>query len=100
MITKNKTEIEKILKEIEELKKDDLSCQFTAQYDEEIETLKKILQATIKTSIQWCEDEIEFLKVLDKHCRKKELLIINEVDDKLQHLQSHLKWLNEKEKEI
>jgi hypothetical protein len=99
MINKNKEEIEKIKDLIKSFKEGNIDTY----------ALRKELKATIKTSIQWCEDEIELIEnvidgiILDDNIE----LDINEIHlklkrnlkNKLSQLQIHLTWLKEKLKE-
>jgi len=95
---KNKEEIEKGY-EKEEI--DKIYCEDRMSIYSQLwlcPTCKRIRQERIKTSIQWCEDEIEFLERLDKH-------LIDEyprsyaswIYNRLQQLQTHLIWLKEQE---
>jgi len=68
-------------------------------------TCYKTKQATIKTSILWCEDEIEFLNSIfpgGKYEVEDKLFLkcINRVESKIYQLQTHLTWLKEQEKEL
>lgn len=135
MINKNKEEIEMIEKEIEKLELPDL--EETAKYWrckkcgnkyqdegdalehecswiwEELIKLKSKLQERIKTSIEWCEDEIEFIEnhvhhddepcnfdhhgyCQDHHTCGDDKCSNEIILNKLQQLQSHLKWLKQK----
>jgi hypothetical protein len=133
MITKNKEEIEKMQEELENKIQEELerneSYFKASNYNPEnwrsivlrdIEVtninylvLKERLEATIKTSIEWCEDEIEFLehdcRICVKcftipygdgncHCGKNEWDY--KIEDKIKQLQTHLNWLKEQEKKL
>ena len=107
MITeKNKEEIEKILKDIENV------C-----FGIERVHLIASRNATIKTSIQWCEDEIEkcntILTALNNTASYPEFKIFKEYKGvkiyldslirttfDIEQLQTHLTWLKEQEKEL
>ncbi len=64
---------------------------------------KKKLESTIKTSIEWCEDEIEFIneveESLDDIFRTKEYKgkTYGVLKLKKNKITSHLKWLKENE---
>ena len=101
MINKNKEEIEKIKKGCNKYyatngqgikyycgKKINILCP----------VCKKIKQERIKTSIPWCEDEIEDWKWIS--LTANELRIKNYGTKKLQQLQTHLTYLKEQEKEL
>jgi len=62
---------------------------------------KTKLKATIKTSIEWCENEIEFLSSQYCQCGCCEDIIPNnpKFDERLEQLKTHLAWLKEQEKE-
>lgn len=83
MITKNKETIEKLQKKVDRAK--ECNC---SSYPFELE-----LEATIKTSIEWCEDEISFLE--NDIDGLNSSLTDEAVKDKLNQLKSHLKWLKE-----
>ena len=94
MINKNKEQIEMI----EELIGHNLKHGF--QRGSQVNMLLDIeLEATIKTSIDWCEDEIEFLdKILKTPMEpcKESILILKGINE----LQTHLTWLKEQEKRL
>jgi len=116
---KNKEEIEKILKEIEEnfqrrLKdyaqyekegtlgvynrsEEELRKWIKEEFSETIwyPILKNKLQERIKTSIQWCKDEIEFLECFELGSGSKAGLEI--MKRKIQ-FRNHLTWLKEQER--
>jgi len=91
MINKNKETIEKIEKEIEECFKDETN---NPETNELYLNLLTELKATIKTSIEWCEDEIEFLKSeFFGYPTLEERFIRIKIRERLENLKSHLKWL-------
>jgi len=99
-MNKNKEEIEKILKGCGEeflLKTtdNDVSCICGNYYMSSIKlcpTCERAKQERIKTSILWCEDEIEFLN------RKKGKWVLDyDESNRIKQLQTHLKWLKEQE---
>ena len=107
MINKNKEEIEKILKKIEKRAKfltfHNKSIQRQMRMcDFELRDLMLQLQERIKTSIEWCEDEIEFLENLtmplinNSMDSKINQRFYKEFEEKKEQLQSHLKWLKQK----
>jgi hypothetical protein len=110
MITEtNKKEIEELEKEIEKRKeyleteiKNSKIKRFPINTLEDIDIiLNKLIseyKATIKTSIQWCEDEIEDIKWLK--LTSNEERIKNFASKKYQQLTEHLIWLKEQEKEL
>ena len=113
MIDKNKEEIGKIDKEIEKLKPcvdfygqtPTLTKDNTEEFIKYCE-LKKARQERIKTSIQWCEDEIEFLKdkfIILNTSENDELdagIVRDEIEERLQQLQNHLTYQKEQEAEL
>lgn len=107
MINKNEEEIEKILKDLEKV-----SGEWLEDLEDEIKTK---LQERIKTSILWCEDEIEFIEnhvyydnepcrfdhhgyCQDHHTCGDDKCSNEIILNRLQQLQSHLNWLKEQEK--
>jgi len=99
MITeKNKEEIERLEKEIKLLHNYENGFYIQPEDYIRIQEIKSInykgqlksrYEATIETSIQWCEDEIEDNYKYYKMYQEK-ILKLNE----------HLKWLKEQEKEL
>lgn len=105
MINKNKEEIEKIEKGCK-------SIEWGCLPERLCPYCQRAKQERIKTSILWCEDEIEFLEQIDlRDCDSIEVIderYSNERSDvdetwldeylrkRLEQLQSHLKWLKEK----
>jgi len=113
MTNKNKQEIEKIEKEVEQKRIDRLKLR---EFGKEGQTLdrynlekldEEILKATLKTSIAWCEDEIEkltpyvdFMDVSNEDSENTgeiKCKLIAEGYEYLEQLKSHLKWLKEKQ---
>lgn len=100
-INKNKEEIEKIDEEIVDCQKPIQECIFC-----QIADGKK--QERIKTSILWCEDEIErwtpYLNFMDISIKdepktfKIKMKLIQDGYNYLEQLQTHLTWLKEQEK--
>jgi hypothetical protein len=85
MINQNKEEIEKMMRE----------CRMPFDKNKHIQTA---LQERIKTSILWCEDEIEYLEELCSYAEDEDnMQLINTIEPKLEQLQIHLKWLKEQE---
>jgi hypothetical protein len=94
-LNKNKEEIEKMQK----------GCGYLVSYSKSSECGKNgwicdecyiPLQERIKTSILWCEDEIEFINIIFK-----KISFLDEtslMDKKREKLQTHLTWLKEQEK--
>ena len=116
MLNKNKKEIERIEIEIEKRKthiESEIKWSKMKRYpiqkveDFDIKLMKLISNHTerIKTSILWCEDEIEFLNSIfpgGKYEVEDKLFLkcINRVESKIYQLQTHLTWLKEQEKEL
>lgn len=101
MINKNKEEIEKNFKEIKDLYYDSKGCIFNDKDINEWKSpnyliLKDRLQERIKTSILWCEDEIEFLEERKKEYGDEKVFMFSDFGERLQQLKTHLKWLKEK----
>ncbi len=95
MITKNKETIEKIEKEINEYTNTNL--------------LQKTIKETkrnerIQTSIEWCEAWLERLKIMKLGLKRKEdswtFKTLLQIEEDKKQLQSHLKWLKQKEEEL
>ena len=117
MINKNKETIEKMEEEIDKLtyhKNHETcpECNLCGTCEILLKPLKTQLKATIKTSIEWCEDEIEFLNSKENGLLKfilwhnqRSLLPYDWFDyehprilKRLEQLTTHLKWLKEQEK--
>ena len=99
MITKNKETIEKIEQEIEGCFKDETN---SPEINELYINLKTELKATIQTSIEWCEDEIEFLDAITKWRsweRMSEFAQEN-IRNRIKGFQFHLKWLKEEQEKF
>ena len=97
MITKNKETIVKLQQEIRDTIKFAHSCLDAERV--ELAYLKRDLllvelKATIQTSIEWCEDEIEFFK--DNFYQRYNSHWTHEnIENKFKELTTHLKWLKE-----
>ena len=109
MINKNKEEIERIKKGCGN-KWNDEDGDYSECGEEDYElcpSCKSKLQERIKTSIEWCEDEIEFLLNLDEKmtnfenkgfCDNEDEFdsILGIIGTKINDFEDHLKWLKEK----
>jgi len=90
MINKNKETIEKLqilINQGKDFCKRNNFNKKTYEYLDLVIGRKVELKATIKTSIEWCEDEVKELKWFYKKG--------NRAERKLIELESHLKWLKE-----
>jgi len=106
-INKNKEEIEKILKGCGVWSQGNikgLTIQMQCgddRFKDKIglcEVCRAELKATIKTSIEWCEDEIKFLNERKKAYNDDERFMFSNFGERLEQLQTHLNWLKEQEK--
>ena len=80
MINKNKEEIEKIEREINQRVKDKENKSFsnTEQMNDLLLIIARAnFKERIKTSIEWCEDEIEFLEEFNEFYKLSRQHVIN-----------------------
>lgn len=103
MINKNKEEIEKIEKGcgVRRFKKGDGETIGECGENSYLCFIcNRIKEKVIKTSTEWCKDEIELISSQYCQCGCCENVIPNnpKFDKKLEQLKTHLTWLKEKEK--
>ena len=98
MITKNKETIEKLQEGcFSEFSYDSYDSYDICQKGGLCPRCEGKIEATIKTSIEWCEDEIDFLNLKKIQIVGKTKDIEFEIRKRLQQLTFHLKWLKQQE---